>query len=154
MVSAHRFTRMKLTWSSAIVLVLAGGVASCGRKEAPATVDFGTQVKPLLQAQCVSCHHSGALFGNLNLENRELAFRNTANGVPIVPREPEKSLLYKVLTLPESEGKAMPPTGHRIPQKDVELLRRWIQEGANWPDGPEGFIKPSVTDKPAGGVST
>ena len=36
-----------------------------------APVDFVTQIKPLLQNRCVNCHHSGAVFGDLSLENRE-----------------------------------------------------------------------------------
>ena len=147
-------TRMKSAWFLAVTLVLGCVHVSCRRNAAPAPVDFATQIKPLLQAQCVGCHHSGALFGNLNLESRELAFRATAIGPPIVPGEPDKSRLYIVLTLPESERKAMPPTGHRIRKEDVELLKQWILEGAKWPQGSEGHIKPAPVDKPVGGVST
>jgi mono/diheme cytochrome c family protein len=151
---SRRMLCMKSAWFLGLTLVLACAAGSCRRNPAAAPVDFVTQIKPLIQAQCINCHHSGALFGNLNLESRELAFRGTAAGPPIVPRDPEKSRLYTVLTLPESERKAMPPTGHRILQKDVELLKQWILEGAKWPEGPEGLIKPVVTDKPPGGVST
>jgi hypothetical protein len=30
----------------------------------------------------------------------------------------------------------------------VELVKRWIEEGAKWPDGPEGVIKPAATQSP------
>jgi hypothetical protein len=59
-----------------------------------------------------------------------------------MPKEPEKSLLYIVLTLPPKEPKAMPATGHRIAKSEMELIRRWIAEGATWPDGKDGAIMP------------
>ena len=130
---------------TAVFLGAALATTSCHTDAGRVPVDFAAQIKPLLEKQCINCHHSGALFGDLNLENRQLAFKVRPNGPVITPGEPEKSPFYKVLTLPEPERKAMPPTGHRIPQPDVEMVRRWIQEGAKWPDGPEGVIKPLLT---------
>ncbi len=103
-------------------------------------VDFVRQVKPILADRCVECHNSDAIFGDLNLQNRALAMRKRKAGPVIVPKEPEKSMLYLALTLPPKDKKAMPATGHRIPKDDVETIRRWIKEGANWPEGKDGAI--------------
>ncbi len=121
---------------------------SCQKKLEVKPVDFVTQIKPLLQSRCVECHHSGAMFGDLNFENRALAMQPRKNGPVIVPGQPSASHLYIVLTLPDPDKKAMPPTGHRIPNPEVELVKRWIEEGAKWPDGAEGTIKPVATQKP------
>lgn len=117
-------------------------------KTAAKPVDFVTQIKPILQNRCINCHHSGALFGDLNLENRELAAKPRQKGPVITPGKPAQSQLYIVLTLPDPDKKAMPPTGHRIPSADVELMKRWIEEGAKWPDGTEGVIVPQATKEP------
>jgi hypothetical protein len=37
----------------------------------------------------------------------------------------------------------MPPEGHQIPVEQIALIKRWILEGADWPEGPEGTVKPS-----------
>ena len=103
-------------------------------------VDFVRQIKPVLASRCVECHNSEAIFGDLNLQTRALAFQKRKTGPVIVPGEPGKSPLYLVLTLPPKEKKAMPATGHRIPNSDVNLIRRWIQEGAKWPEGADGAI--------------
>lgn len=103
-------------------------------------VDFVKQIKPILAGRCVECHNSETLLGELNLQNRELAFRKRSAGPVIVPKEPEKSMLYLVLTLPPKDKKAMPATGHRIPKDEVNTVRQWIAEGANWPDGTEGAV--------------
>ena len=111
-------------------------------------VDFAAQIRPLLESRCINCHHSGALFGELNLENHALATKPRAGGPVIIAGKPGESRLYLVLTLPEGDRKAMPPTGHRISDEEATLLKRWISEGAKWPEGPEGAVKPKVDVKP------
>jgi hypothetical protein len=103
-------------------------------------VDFVKQIKPILADRCVECHNSETIFGELNLQNRELAFRKRKQAPAIVPGEPEKSMLYLALTLPPKDKKAMPATGHRIPKDEVSIIRQWIKEGANWPEGKEGVV--------------
>ncbi len=141
---------MKMNRAPSILILLAVFAVglSCQKKPEAQTVDFARHIKPLLQSRCINCHNSGALFGDLNLETRALAFKERAKGSIITPGKPEASQLYIVLTLPEPEKKAMPPTGHRIPQKDVDLVKSWIEQGAKWPEGAEGVVKPSVGKKP------
>ena len=103
-------------------------------------VDFVKQIKPILADRCVECHNSGTIFGELNLQSRELAFRKRKLAPAIVPGEPEKSMLYLALTLPPKDKKAMPATGHRIPKDEVSIIRQWIKEGAKWPEGKEGVV--------------
>jgi len=105
-------------------------------------VDFVRQIKPILADRCVECHNSDLLLGELNLQNRALAMKKRKLGPVIVPKQPEKSMFYLALTLPPKEKKAMPATGHRIPKDEIEIIRRWIQEGADWPEGKDGVITP------------
>jgi hypothetical protein len=44
----------------------------------------------------------------------------------------------------------MPPTGHRISPEETALIKRWIQQGATWPSGPDGVVKAIVTRDPKG----
>lgn len=132
-----------------LVLLIAFALGlSCQKKPEVKAVDFVTQIKPLLQSRCVNCHHSGALFGELSFESRALAMQPRKKVAVITPGQPGSSQLYIALTLPDPDKKAMPPTGHRIPNPEVELVKRWIEEGAKWPDGPEGAIKPVATQEP------
>ncbi len=112
-----------------------------------AKVDFVSQVKPLLTSKCVNCHHAGALFGELNLENRAMAFKKRVNGPVILPGKPDSSALYMVLKMPPKNPKAMPPNGHRITDKEVNLIYDWIKQGAAWPKGADGVITPSKAVK-------
>jgi mono/diheme cytochrome c family protein len=112
-------------------------------------IDFVRQIKPIFAERCIECHNSETLNGELNLQNRDLAMKKRKNGPVIVPKEPEKSMLYMVLTLPPADKKAMPATAHRIPKTDIQIIRRWIEEGAKWPEGKDGAI-PVKTIKPKG----
>ena len=147
---------MKMKRVPLLALVLAGFMIglSCQKRSTAAPVDFKEQIKPLLEARCVNCHHSGALFGELNLENRALAFKQRAKGPVIVPGNAESSPLYIVLTLPEPDKKAMPPTGHRIPKEEMDLVKLWIEQGAKWPDGADGTVKPKPGAKAPDGANS
>lgn len=112
--------------------------------EAP--IDFITQVKPILGSRCILCHHSEALFGNLNLENRAAAFKNRPGGPAILPGKPDSSPLHSVLILPPKNLKAMPPSGHRISDREVKIIYDWIMQGASWPEGAPGVIPPVTTE--------
>jgi mono/diheme cytochrome c family protein len=107
-----------------------------------APVDFVKQINPILADRCVECHNSETLLGDLNLQTRALAFSKRETGPVIVPKNAEKSMLFLVLTLPAKDKKAMPATGHRIPKDEVNLIRQWITEGAQWPEGKDGAITP------------
>ena len=117
---------------------------SCRPQAETGRVDFASEIKPLLEKQCVNCHQSGSLMGDLNLENHTLATRNHPHGQVIKAGDPEHSLLYTVLVLQASARQAMPPGGHRIEKERVELIKRWIEQGATWPGGPEGVVHPKV----------
>ena len=133
------------TLSSVFLVALAAAPAAMGppAHAAEPKVDFVKQIKPVLESACINCHNSENLFGNLNLENRARAFGKRKEGAVIVPGAPEKSPLYVVLTLPPKKTKkAMPPTGHRVAKDQLELIRSWIAQGAEWPEGKTGAIKP------------
>lgn len=136
---------MKTLHLLAVVTSLVVSADACRAAEPP--VDFVKQIKPLIAERCVECHHSESMLGDLNLQSRKLAFGKRSGGPVIAPGQPERSLLYVALTLPPKEKKAMPATGHRIPKDEVELIRRWIEEGAKWPEGEEGFVPAKKASK-------
>ena len=132
--------------------------SSCDKKEEPAIgnsseeVDFIRDIKPLLTSTCVICHHSGTLLGGLNLESRKTAFGGGGGKAFIVPGDPDSSLIYLVTENPHGKRPAL----EKMPAlKDIflsgderSLLRRWIEQGAEWPGGEEGWLKP--IDAPGG----
>ena len=98
-------------------------------------IDFEKNVRPILIINCLECHNSKSApeNGNLNLETRELALTTGVHPPVIVPGKPDDSILINVLTIDGAHYGSMPPTPDKIWGVRMEILRRWIEEGAEWP---------------------
>lgn len=106
-------------------------------------VSFERQIKPILESKCVACHSGGRAPWSYSLESRKLAFAPGAGGPRIVAGAPEKSLLLALASTHQNLA-AMPLVGNRLTGTESRILRRWIAEGAQWPEGKAGMLKPSA----------
>ena len=104
-------------------------------------VDFSRHVKPILESKCSMCHNSEALPGKPSLTSREEATQTGALGLWIVPGQPDRSLLLTKIHDTPAHLKAMPPVGQQITREEIAVLRKWIKEGAVWPEGRVGRLK-------------
>src|SRR5262249_16972455 len=61
------------------------------------------------------------------------AFADLGGRRALVPGDLAKSELYRRITAPE-ESERMPPvkSGRKLNARQIELLRRWIEQGAKW----------------------
>lgn len=100
-------------------------------------VDFVAEIQPILREACVGCHGPEKQKGKLRLDTKEALLKGGEDGQVIDPGHPEKSDLFRRLTLPEDDDDAMPPKGKtaRLTATQIERVRRWIAAGAKWPDG-------------------
>ncbi len=97
-------------------------------------VDFEKDVWPVFQSQCISCHGPDAHEGQLRLDARAIAFKGGTTGSGIVSKKPDASEIYLRL-VSDQPGKRMPAESDPLSPEQIELVRRWIEQGANWPDG-------------------
>ncbi len=96
-------------------------------------VDFDREIAPLFAAKCLKCHGAAGPEGGLSLTSREAAYKTLSSGrAAIVPKQPEASELLRRVTATDEEK--MPPTGPALSPAEATLLRRWIAEGATWPE--------------------
>ncbi len=105
----------------------------------PARVDFVRDIAPLLWQRCVQCHGLAKDKGDLRLDGRDHAL--PADGTVIVPGRPGESLLVERILLPVTDEERMPAEGEPLSPKQVELLRNWIAEGAEWPEAGEAWFR-------------
>lgn len=102
------------------------------KKRLPKTVSFVTNIQPILEQNCVACHYEGKVKGDLRLDTFEHAF---SSDHVIVAGEPLESDLWVLCTLPQDDEMFMPPEGNDpLSPSDLFMLRRWIAEGADWPE--------------------
>lgn len=100
-------------------------------------VNFNRQIKPLLESHCLSCHSGDHVKGGLRLDTKAAALKGgDSKGASFVAGKPADSPLYTTTTLAADHDDLMPPKGKGgpLPKDQTELLRRWVEEGANWPD--------------------
>lgn len=128
---------MRLLGSKKIILtilVLAGAVLIFTFSTSSSTVDFNTEVKPILNKKCIACHGGVKRQGGFSVLFRSEALANTESGKPaIIPGEPGKSELIRRLTLNDPEER-MPYKHEPLSDDEINTLKRWIKQGAAWGD--------------------
>ncbi len=87
-----------------------------------ATISFSGEIQPLFNENCVRCHGGIA---NLWLTDYEQMLLGALNGPVVRPGNPDNSPLYTYV----NEG-LMPVDTGRLDPEQIELIRRWIEEGA------------------------
>src|SRR6266850_1593968 len=118
------------------VAASAAGFGMIAAKAAP--VDFLKEVKPIFELNCVACHNEAHAYenGKYRLDIRSEAFQPRRKTQRIVPGHPDESAVYALTVLPPNDDSRMPPRGKGAPltKEETEVLRRWITEGASWPE--------------------
>lgn len=111
-------------------------------------VDFNGQVRPILNSRCVSCHGGVKKNGGLSLLFRENALAPGESGKPaIVPGKPDSSELIRRILHNDPELR-MPLNEAPLKPEEVEILSRWIAEGAQW-EPHWAFLPISLPEVPA-----
>ncbi len=101
--------------------------------DAPGTVDYLNEVKPLLTSKCVACHGGLRQKGNLRLDTAKFIAKGGESGSAIVVGDSAKSVLIEALLGANGRTK-MPIEGEPLKPEQIDLLRRWINSGAKAPD--------------------
>ncbi len=104
-------------------------------KQAPATTDdafFVEHVQPILDSHCVRCHGEKQK-GELSIRSRDVWLRGGESGQPaIVPGKPADSYLLELVSAARDEYR-MPPKGDGLSEAEVQVIRKWIKDGAAMP---------------------
>jgi len=138
----HLLTTSLALIASAVVFQACTKISEEPGKPKKEKVSFVEDIRPILEENCLSCHHTGTLLGELNLENKEFASKKTPRGYFLVAGDPQASRLYNVLVNLRARDDAMPPDGHRLESEKINLIHDWIMQGAEWPDGEDGLLIP------------
>jgi hypothetical protein len=113
-------------------LVLAGTVAA--KAEAPGTIVFNRDIRPILSDHCFQCHgpDKSQRKAKLRLDVETEAFADRGGYHAIVPGSTAKSELIRRVAAGDDKER-MPPAGARkLSAAQIDLLRRWVEQGAKW----------------------
>jgi mono/diheme cytochrome c family protein len=92
------------------------------------TAFFESKVRPLLIAQCYSCHGDKAVQGGLRLDSRDAVLKGGEHGAALIAGKPEQSLLIRAVQYTDKSLK-MPPKG-RLSDVQIAVLIEWVKRGA------------------------
>ncbi|MDA0874296.1 MAG: PSD1 and planctomycete cytochrome C domain-containing protein [Bacteroidetes bacterium] len=119
-------------------------LAGCAGK-----VDFNAEIRPILNTQCVACHGGVKTSADLNLQFRDLALLGGESGEPaIVPGNADASAVMRMITHADAEYR-MPKDGQPLTEEQIDLIRRWINQGAEWEShwAYEAPVRPDVSGR-------
>src|SRR6267378_4308450 len=129
--SFHVVSRLgALPW--VVSLLLIAFRASC---EPPKPVSYYHDLTPIFKRSCTGCHHPGKLKGELDLTNFGAFQKGGKHGPGFKPGEPSAS---RVLEEVSGNEPSMPKEGDPLSKGEVELIERWIRDGAT-NDTPAGI---------------
>ena len=114
---------------------------------APPPVSFNREILPILSNNCFACHgpDEKQRKTKFHFDNQESAF--VKPGV-IVPGKAAESLLIQHVTSHDPDEQMPPPeTGRSLTDKQIDLLRRWIDQGARW-DTHWAYVAPTRPEPP------
>ncbi len=95
-------------------------------------VDFSTEIKPLLNKHCITCHGGVKKNGKFSVLFRHEAMDTTESGKPaIIPGDADHSELIHRITSNDPEER-MPSEGEPLSKEEIQLLKDWIDQGAKW----------------------
>ena len=101
---------------------------------AAAPVVFNRDIQPLLAEHCVKCHGPEKQKGGLRLDVKASAFQGGDSGERgIVPGHAGRSRLFQMVSSTKDDER-MPPKGEPLTAPQLDLLKRWIDAGAEWPE--------------------
>ena len=121
----------------------------------PVVCKFGSAVQSILLSRSSLCSNATVTAatvtrhqeGGLRLDRRVAAFGEADSEEPvIVQRHSDQSLLIRRIIDAEA-GELMPLDGQPLTQREVDLLRQWIDQGAAWPQQESGSSRQTAAER-------
>ena len=129
-----RHIRGFLSWDRVALLIsvsLGSVMGLYGAANSTPKINFEKEIRPIFVDRCQVCHGAQMQMNGLRLDRRDDALRGGYAGTVITPGNSVTSKLIHMVT-GQIEDKIMPPAGKRLTEKEIDLLRTWIDQGAEW----------------------
>jgi hypothetical protein len=113
-----------------LVLLCASAAANAAE---PANVNFSRDILPILSDNCFACHgpDQNQRKADLRLDSKDGALR-IANAVIVPGKSGESEIILRIASDDPEEVMPPPKSNRKLTASQIELLKRWIDEGAAW----------------------
>jgi len=135
------FERVARLWQGSLIFALL--MALVPDAIADEAVEFARDVQPIFTAHCVTCHGAEKQESGLRLDFGATVLAGGNSGPAVRAGKAADSLLMQAITGQEGTS-AMPPEGPRLSAAQIDVIRRWIDQGAVAPqEGPQPTARPT-----------
>lgn len=107
-------------------------------------ITFDEHILPIFRQRCGSCHNGNDQKGGLTLDNYSAMMSGGGSGDVYEPGDPDSSYLYMVVN--HDSEPYMPPNQPKMPEKELALIKRWIELGVPENAGSKGVVKKKSND--------
>jgi hypothetical protein len=116
----------------------AGDDSASAASELPAasekTIDFATDVEPILERSCTKCHADGKRKRGFSVDHIHSFLAGGETGPAVVSGKSAESLLIELVVSSDPDER-MPSGGDPLSSGEVAVLRAWIDQGLPWEKG-------------------
>ena len=111
-------------------------------------VEFNRDIRPIFNEKCIGCHGGVKKAGGLSLQfEADIRVAGKSSSIPVVPGDVTQSELIRRLTCTDLDER-MPKEKPALNAQQIELITRWVKEGAKWADH-WAYEKPVAVTAPA-----
>ncbi|HIL24960.1 MAG TPA: DUF1549 domain-containing protein, partial [Verrucomicrobia bacterium] len=124
-------SNMKAFFTLAPVFAAVFALNAADPTEGPKPVSYFDQIRPILQANCQGCHQPAKAKGGYVMTDFAGLLKGGDNeGAAVVPGKPMDSAMLALIA-PDKDGEAEMPKGKEpLHSAEIELIKKWIAEGA------------------------
>src|SRR5262245_37001708 len=101
--------------------------ARADEKKPDAPITYETDVKAIFRKHCTSCHNAERPRGDLDLSSYTGLMIGGISGKAVIAKKPDDSPLFTMAS--HLEDPKMPPNKPKIPQSELDTIRKWIEGG-------------------------
>lgn len=110
-------------------------------------VDFARDVRPIFEKHCYECHGVEKQKNDYRLDIKVVALKGGVDHAPnIIAGKSAESPLFRFVSGADKDL-SMPPKS-KLSTAEIDTLKRWIDEGAVWPEGVDVAKLEDKTDWP------
>jgi hypothetical protein len=117
----------------AIMAIVWGSIVSATKAGESQPVRFSLDILPILSENCFLCHGPDAKSrkADLRLDLKESALR-VADPIIVPGKSTESELIQRITSRDPDEQMPPPKSGKKLNSHQVDLLKRWVEQGAAW----------------------
>lgn len=109
-----------------------------------APIEYARDIKPIFEKHCLRCHGPKRERSRFRVDQRAALIKGGNSGEPaILSGKSEKSYLVHLIAGTDPDL-VMPPKGRALSDREIGLIRAWIDQGAKWP-GQETIVQEKLT---------